>query len=122
MNLGGFLVLKALVSLLFGLGYVAIPKTLMSWFGLALDPAGVVVTRTLGAVLLGIAMISWFTSQATQSRLSEDIVFSLFLADTAGFVVTVLAQLSPIGTTMGWVAAGIWLFLAAGLGYFRFLR
>lgn len=122
MALGAFLMIKSLISLVFGLMYLSAPAALMAWFGLELDPAGVLIARMLGAVVLGISLVCWFTSQATESRLTEDVVLSLFCADTAALVVALLAQLAPTATPMGWIGVAILLPLSLGLGYFRFLR
>ena len=122
MALGAFLMIKSLISLALGLTYLFAPAALMALFGLELDHAGVVIARMLGAVVLGIGLVCWFTSQATESRLTEDVVLSLFVADTAALVVALLAQLTPTATPMGWVAVAVLLLVPLGLGYFRFLR
>ena len=122
MALGAFLMIKSLISLVFGLMYLFAPAALMAWFGLELAPAGVLIARMLGAVVLGISLVCWFTSQATESRLTEDVVLSLFCADTAALIVALLAQLAPTATPTGWIGVAILLLLSLGLGYFRFLR
>jgi len=99
-----------------------VKKKLRKLLALLLVKALILVARMLGAVFLGIGFICWFTSQVSDTSLGRDIVLALFLADTVGFLVTLLAQLSPIAAASGWVGVAIWLLLAAGLGYFRFVR
>ncbi len=66
-------------------------------------------------------MICWSARNADPSVGREALVLGLFVADTLGFVVILLAQLAGLMTAFGWVFVLLWLLLAAGLGYLRFL-
>ena len=88
---------------------------------LTLDASGAVMARMVGALLVGIAVICWFARNADPSVGREALVLGLFVADTLGFVVILLAQFAGLMTAFGWVFVLLWLLLAAGLGYFRFL-
>ena len=121
MKLSSFLAAKAIISLAFGLGFVVIPAVVWSIYGLTLDPAEIMMTRFFGACLLGIGLICWFTRNA-DFKVLKGITLSLCIADTIGFIIALTAQLSDIVNTLGWINVAIWLFLALGLGYFRFLK
>ena len=45
----------------------------------------------------------------------------LFTGDPIGFIVALIGQLGGVMNGLGWITVAIWLFLALGLGYFRFL-
>ena len=49
MKISSFLMLKAIISLLFGIGFIAIPTTVWSIYGVELDPAGIMTARYFGA-------------------------------------------------------------------------
>ena len=121
MKISSFLTLKAIISLAFGIGFAVIPAVLWPIYGVTLDPAGIIMTRFFGACLLGIGLICWFTRNADFNTL-KGIILSLCIADTIGFIVALSAQLSGIMNTLGWINVAIWLLLALGLGYFRFLK
>ena len=121
MKISSFLMLKAIISLAFGIGFVAIPTAVWSIYGVKLDPAGIMMTRFFGACLGGIGLICWITRNADFNTL-KGITLSLCIADTIGFIVALSAQLSGILNTLGWINVAIWLLLALGLGYFRFLK
>ena len=121
MKISSFLMLKAIISLAFGIGFVAIPAAVWSIYGVTLDPIGILMTRFLAACLIGIGFVCWITRNADFNTL-KGITLSLFIADTIGFIVALTAQLSGIINTLGWINVAIWLLLALGLGYFRFLK
>jgi len=121
MKLSSFLVVKAIISLAFGIGFVAIPVAVWSIYGVTLDPVGILMTRFFAACLIGIGLICWFSRNADSNTL-KGITLSLFIADTIGFIVALSGQLSGNMNTLGWIVVAIWLLLALGLGYFRFLK
>ena len=64
MKISSFLMLKAIISLAFGIGFAVIPAVVWSIYGLTLDPAEIMMTRFFGACLLGIGLICWVTRNA----------------------------------------------------------
>ena len=121
MKISSFLMLKAVISLAFGIGFAVIPAVVWSICGLTLDPAGIMMTRFFGACLLGIGLICWVTRNADFNTL-KGITLSLFIGDTIGFIVALTGQLGGLMNTLGWFIVAIWFLLALGLGYFRFLK
>jgi len=120
MKLSGFLIVKAIISLGFGIGFALFPGAVMSMYGVTLDAGGNLVGQFAGATLIGIGLICWFGRQADKSAL-RSITQSLLIGDTIGFIVALIGQLGGVMNALGWVTVAIWLFLALGLGYFRFL-
>jgi hypothetical protein len=121
MKLSSFLVVKAIISLVFGIAFVLIPAVMMPLYGTTLDAVGILMTRFLGACLIGIGLVCWFDRSADPQVL-QGITLALCIGDTVGFIVALLGQLSGLLNALGWVNVVIWLLLALGLGYFRFLR
>ena len=121
MTLSRFLVVKAIFSLAFGIAFAVVPAAAMALFGVTLDPAGVLMARSLGASLIGIGLVCWFDRSADHEAL-QGITLSLFVGDTIGFIVALQGQLSGMMNALGWIVVAIWLLLALGLGYFRFLK
>jgi hypothetical protein len=92
-----------------------------SLYGITLDAGGIMMTRFLGACLIGIGLICWLDREADPEAL-QGITLALCIGDTVGFLVALLGQLSGLLNALGWVNVVIWLLLALGLGYFRFLK
>ena len=122
MNVKVFLSLKAIVSLVFGIISVAIPTIVFPYYGVQLNPNGVVFSQFFGSMGIGIGLICWFARTADRSALRQSILLSLFIADTIGFVVALTAQMQGLMNVLGWSNVATWLILALGLGYFRFIK
>ncbi len=120
MNVKTFLSITAGIALLFGLGFVLFPAGLAALYGVNLDPVGVYVAQLFGAVLLGLAVINWSSRDA---REMDGVLLGNLVANLIGFVVTFLGQMVRIGgiNALGWITVALYLFLALGHGYYRFL-
>jgi hypothetical protein len=115
MKLSTFLVVKAIVSLLFGIGFAVIPTVAGSIIGIKLNADGLIMARFFAAVLIGIGLICWFTRNTDANSL-KSIILSLCIADTVGFIVALCGQLARNMNSLGWIIVAIWFLLALGLG------
>ncbi len=115
------LLVKAVICFAFGLGMITVPGPVMAVYGVALDFPGEMITRWFAALLLGIGVLCLSTRAMTVSKDQKGVLLSLFVADTLGFVVALVAQINGMMNALGWVDVAIWLVLALFLGYFRFL-
>lgn len=121
MKLSLFLKIKAVISIVSGLALLLLPAAFMGWFGATFDASGVIMARLVGALLTGIAVLCWLASGATVSEGRQAAVTGLLVADTLGFVVVLIGQLGGMMSGLGWILVLIWLLLALGLGYYRFM-
>jgi hypothetical protein len=122
MRLYPFLIIKAGISIIFGLSFLLIPEATASLFGVSIDQTSATTARFVGALLLGIGFICWFARLCTDYLEIQGILLSLFIADALGFFIALFAQLSGLYNTFGWVNVAVWFILALGLGYFRFVN
>lgn len=131
-----FLLAKAVVSIVTAFFMLFFAQTFLNWF---LKAPGIPTADQLGpmaglgdlinlgfayfgAMLVGIAIICYFASNATASVLRKKVILSLFVADSIGFILALIAQLSGKMNGLGWILVILWLVLALGLGYFSFLK
>jgi len=122
MKLSTLMVINAIVAFLFGLSFVFVAGTLLSFYGITLSPGGLVVARLFGAALLGYAVLTWFARKAEESEARRAIVLALFIGDAVGFIMALLGQLSGAVNALGWSTVAIYLLLALGFGYFQFVK
>jgi hypothetical protein len=131
-----FLLVKAVISLVVAFFMLFFARTFLNWF---LKAPGIPDAATLtamkvaglgdlirlgfgyfGAMLLGIAIICYFASNATATVLRKKVILSLAIADTLGLVLALMAQFSGKFTGLGWLLVILWLVLALFLWYFFF--
>ena len=121
MKLSGLLLAKAIVSVAFGLAFIAVPTQVLSLCGVELEPIGEVLARMIGACLTGIGLVCW-CAKSFEAQARQAIALSLCIADTIGFAIMFIAQRSGLLNELGWIIVAFWFLFAAGLGYFRFFK
>ncbi len=128
MKLRYWFVFNALVVLIFAVGLLLAPKTMLSLLGLSLSSAvsfGATtnfVTQLLGAALIGLGLQSWFASGLAEVSARRASAISLFVFQVIGFALSLLGMFSHLMSVMGWALVGIFLLLALGYAYFLFMR
>jgi len=122
MKLRALMVVNAIVAGLFGIAFVIIPGQSLSQYGFTADPVLELMFQLLGAAFIGFGVLTWAARNATDSEACRAILLALFVGDLIGFVITLIAQLSGIVNSLGWSSVAIYLLLALGWGYFRFLK
>jgi hypothetical protein len=118
MKLNTLILIMALLSLLWGAGFILLPEPMWSMYGLTLDSNGIYVSRELGTIFFMLGVILWFARNAPGSQALRAIVLGLFIGNALGFIVTLIGQFSSGVNAMGWVGAVLYLLLALGFGYY----
>ena len=122
-KLSQLMIIKALITLVFGVGFVLVPKAVWSLYGVTLDPAGAMMTQFVGATFLLLSIVLWLARNAPYSEVTlRALVLAIVIGDTIGFIVALLAQLSGVLNALGWLNVALWLLLALGFGYIRFVK
>jgi hypothetical protein len=122
MKLSTLFTINAIVAFLFGLTFVLVPGTAISFYGITLSLGGIIVAQLYGASLLGYAVLTWSARNAGESEARNAIVLAMFLSETIGFIVALLGQLSGAVNGLGWSTVLLYLVLALGFGYFQFMK
>jgi hypothetical protein len=91
MKLNTFLVLSAVYYGGFGLGLLIAPAPFMSVFGVTLDGGGMLMARVLGAALLNLTLIFWWSRNAANSDTLHMILRANCLYNIADIPVIIFA-------------------------------
>ncbi|MDH5605865.1 MAG: hypothetical protein OEY93_03160 [Anaerolineae bacterium] len=120
MNLKTTFTINAIVTVLFGLGFILMPGTLTGMYGVTLSEAGLYVGSLLGATFVGMAVMSWMAKDASESEARRSIVLGLFVGDGIAFILALLGQLNGVVNSLGWLTVALYLFFAVlfGMNYF----
>jgi len=111
------IILMAILSLVWGVGFILIPKFFWSLYGIALDLQGVYMSRQLGTLFFMLGLILWLAKEDKGSVALHAIVLGLFIGNTLGFILALIGQLTVEISVMGWIGVLSYLLLATGFGY-----
>jgi hypothetical protein len=117
-----FLVITAVLGLVFGLGFALLPAQVLSTFGITADQALQHMARNFGSALLAIAAMSWVARNAADSVARRAIILALFIYFTLGSISILLFQLTGIPNNSAWFNLAFHIPLALVFGYFVFSK
>ncbi|SHK34156.1 Tumour protein p53-inducible protein 11 [Bradyrhizobium lablabi] len=121
MTIKTFFTIIAVLALVHGVGFVLAPEQVATSYGMTTSPSSVLMARLFGAALLALGLIFWF-ARDNSSESVRGVLIATVIANTVGLVVVVMGTMAGTMNSMGWVAALIYLFGAAGCGYFVMAR
>jgi hypothetical protein len=122
MKLKYLFIFNAFATIIFGIGSVLMPQTLVSLFGSTLNPAGVLMMQYGGVWLIGLGLLAWLARNASDSEARKAVILAFMVCYGVAFVVALLAQLNAVLNAFGWGTVGLNLVLALGYGYFQFAK
>jgi hypothetical protein len=122
MKLNIFMMIAAVVALVFGLGFIVLPASSLQLYGTSTNLTGEFLARYLGAALIGLAFVIWLTRNAAPSETRKGLLTGLFVTMVLGFVVALYDKFAGTGNALIWLNVVIYLLLAIGFGYFAFMK
>jgi hypothetical protein len=122
MKLNIFMMIAAIIALIFGLGFIIAPAASLQPYGTTTDLTGEFLARYLGASLVGLAFVIWLTRNAEPSGTRKGLLTGLFVTMLLGFVVALYDKFAGSGNGLIWLNVVIYLLLAIGFGYFAFMK
>jgi hypothetical protein len=124
MSYRNVLTVSAILSFLFGLGFMLMPGQLVTYYGVELDEAGRFTGQLYGATLFGFGLLNWFARDFADGSVQRPVLTANLLTAALGTIFSLLGQLGgvPGVNALGWSTVLLYLLLALGFGYLRFMR
>jgi hypothetical protein len=122
MRLRSLLLLAGVIALVFGLGFLLVPRALLPLYGVAVDPGIVLMSRFFGAALVQLGMVLYLIRDVSDIRTQRGVVIGSFLGSVAGLVVALTGQFWGVVNQLGWSTVAIYGLLTLGYGSFMFGR
>lgn len=118
MKVNTLMLVAAILAFIFGLGFIIAPVAAVGLYGNTVEGTGVFMTRFFGSALIGLAFVAWLNRSAP----SRGVVLGFFVTTVLGLVVALYNIIAGPGNALLWVNLVVYLVLAAGFGYFGFLK
>jgi hypothetical protein len=120
MNVRTFLIISAVIALLYGLGLIFMPATLLAMYGFETGAGEKLLSQFFGTELLVLGVVVWLAKDLTGASVRPIITGNL-VGNAVGVIVSLMGALNGTMNAVGWSAVGIYLFLTLGFGYFQFM-
>jgi hypothetical protein len=116
-------IIWSIIYIGWGFGLVIIPASLMAIYGLTLDSNGILMARLLGAALTSFGLTFWLNQNILPTEKSwYNLLLTSFIYNLIAIPLALVATLEGIMSSIGWIAVGLHIFLAATFGYFSFKK
>ena len=122
MTIKAYFTILAVLSFLFGIGFVLSPAQVLSNYGIETSPALALMGRLFGGVLLTLSVILWLAKDFRDEAAVRAVLLGALLGDVVNLVVATMGTLSGVSNPLGWSTVLIYLYGAVGAGYFLAAR
>jgi len=122
MKFKSLMIIKSAVCLGFAPPMLFFPAWLLGLFGLAFGTGAALTAREYGAALAGNMLLAWLARNVEEGRARKAICWNLCVYDAIGLIATLVLLFNKTLNPLGWGVAAIYLFFAAGFGYFLLPR
>ncbi len=114
-----FFKIHAVISLVFGLGFIFMPATIIALYTtVPMNEIGTFMSRLFGSALMTYTAVLWLASDTPDSPARRAIIQGFFITMVIGAVVTLHFQLTGPINALGWSTVALYVFLA--ISYWRF--
>ncbi len=121
MRLSTLLSIVGVVTILFGIGFVAVPDAVLAQYGIGTPDAHTIfMSRLFGAALVQIGLLAWVARNIVEPLGRGAIVLSGLTGTVIGFLVALQGQMHGIANALGWSTVAIYALFAIGFAYFQF--
>jgi hypothetical protein len=122
MTLRTFFTVLAVLSFLFGIGFVLAPGQVLANYGIETTAALALVGRLFGGVLRTLSVILWLAKDFRDEAAVRAVLLGALLGDVVDLVVATMGTLSGTSNALGWSTVVIYLYGTLGSGYFLMTR
>ena len=118
MTIKTFFTILAVLSFLFGVGFVLAPDQVLANYGIEHSAALALLGRLFGGALLTLGVILWLARDFRDEAAVRTVLIGGLVADVVNLVVATMGTLAGTTNALGWSTVLIYLFGAVGSGYF----
>ena len=120
MRLSTLLLIAGLLGLVFGLGFLLVPRPMLTLYGVPTDPSVVLMARFFGAALVQLGLVLYLIREVGDLRTQRGVVIGSFIGSVAGLVVALTGQFWGLVNQFGWSTVAIYGLLTLGYGSIMF--
>ena len=122
MKLSALLIINAVVILVYAVGALFVPATMLTMYGMTPGAGEQLMTRFFGVSMLALGLLSWLVRNSLDAGVRRAVIPAFLVFNAAGVVVSLLGTLSKVMSPLGWQVVAIYLLFCLGFGYFQFAK
>lgn len=117
MKIRSWIIFKAWVDMITGLGFLLFPTQGIIIWGAETDPTAIAFARFFGQVMFLLGLMLWMLRNVHDARVHKAVASAVVVGDAVGFIITIRETLAGNINALGWAIAALFLVLVLGFGY-----
>jgi hypothetical protein len=122
MNYRILFLINALVAVLLGLGFLAVPNMVLGQFGVDEYAATRLVSQFFGAAMVAIGLLLWFAKDVSEANLQKGMGIALLVGAVASLAISVAGVSAGILRANGWMAIIVYVVFGLAYSYLLFQK
>lgn len=122
MNYRILFLINALIAVLLGLAFVAIPNRVLDQFGMDGYAATKLAAQFVGVAVLALGLLLWFAKDVTEQNLQKGMAIALLVSAVAGLFITLVGINARVLRSNGWIAMLVSVLFGLAYSYLLFLK
>ena len=123
MKLSYWMIAKAVVVVIFGIGFVLMPKFMLSTYGMDTGSSTALMSQLFGAGFIFEAIVLWLCRNLDLDDVAtRAILLGVVVSNAIGFVACLMATLSGVWNSLGWLSVALYLIFGLAFAYFLFMK
>jgi hypothetical protein len=115
--------INIVVALLFGLGFILIPATVLDVYDVTLSDQGITVARLFGSAILAYPVLLWYAGRSDDPKYMKGASRALFTYWLLGTIFLIIAQLdNQLNALFGWLTIGLHIIMLVWYGIYIFSK
>ena len=112
-----YLTLAAIVAIIYGLGFLLIPATVVALYGGLVEPHVLLNARFFGAALLGLGVVEWLAKDFRDRDAVRGVLIGAAIGDALVGLVNVSGSIQGLLNALSWSSTILVILLLAGALY-----
>ncbi len=121
MRIRNLFLIHSLIALLYSLGLLLIPQTMLFLYGVTSTAGDRLLAQFFGVQLLMSGMATLLARDESSSGARNAITLSILISSAVGLIVSIGGTMSGTMNALGWSAVVIYGFFAIAFAYFQFI-
>ena len=121
MKLRNLFLIHSLIALLYSLGLLLIPQTMLFLYGITTTAGDRLLAQFFGVQLLTSGLVTLLARDESASSTRNAITLSILISSAVGLIVSIGGTLAGTMNVLGWSAVVIYGFFAIAFAFFQFI-
>ena len=112
-----YLLIAAVVAVLYGLAFVLMPGPFTALYGAPPEPHTIIAAQYFGSALIGLGVVYWFAKDFADQSAARGVLMAVAATTAIGGIISIWGVISGAFNALGWTSVVVYALLLLGALY-----